>query len=100
MKLVSLKPANNNIHKYVVVLELNDGSRRTVRFGAAGMTDFTKARINGKPDEERKQRYLERHRDNENWNDITTAGAWSRWLLWNKPTIAESLQDIKKRFGL
>ena len=95
MKLISLKPANNNIHKFVAILELNDGSRRTVRFGAAGMSDFTKHR-----DEERKQRYLERHRDNENWNDITTAGAWSRWLLWNKPTIAESLQDIKKRFGL
>lgn len=95
MKLISLKPANNNIHKYVVVLELNDGTRKTIRFGAAGMSDYTKHR-----DEERKNRYLERHRENEDWNDITTAGAWARWLLWNKPTISESLQDIKKRFGL
>ena len=94
MKLISLKPANNNIHKYVVVVE-KDGVRKTIRFGAAGMSDYTKNR-----DEVRKQRYLERHRDNEDWNDITTAGAWSRWLLWNKPTIAESLQDIRKRFDL
>lgn len=93
MKLISLKPAQNNIHKYVAIVEDNDGKRKTVRFGAAGMSDYTKHR-----DEERKQRYLDRHRDNENWNDITTAGAWSRWLLWNKPTIQESLADIRKRF--
>lgn len=95
MKLKSLSPARDNIHKYVAVIELDDGRTRTVRFGAAGMSDFTKHR-----DEERKQRYLDRHRDRENWNDITTPGAWSRWLLWNKPTIAASLQDLKQRFGL
>lgn len=95
MKLISLKPANNNIHKYVAVIEDSKGSRKTIRFGAFGMSDFTKHR-----DEERKKRYLERHQDNENWNDPLTAGFWSRWLLWNKPTIAESLRDLKSRFGL
>jgi hypothetical protein len=40
--------------------------------------------------------------DNENWlkSGIDTAGFWSRWLLWNKPTIKESYMDIKKRFNL
>ena len=94
MKLKSLTPANDNIHKYVAVLDLGDGKTKTVRFGAFGMSDFTKNN-----DEERKQRYLNRHK-NEDWNDITTAGAWSRWLLWNKPTITESLADLKKRFDL
>lgn len=100
MKLKSLRRANDNIHKYVAILDMGDGKTKTVRFGAAGMTDFTQARINGKPDEARKQRYLDRHRDNENWNDITTAGAWSRWLLWNKPTVSESLRDLVQRFDL
>jgi hypothetical protein len=95
MKLISLTPARDNIHKYKVVLDIGDGRTKTVRFGAAGMSDFTKNK-----DEARKQRYLDRHRARENWDDITTAGAWSRWLLWNKPTIAESLKDLKQRFDL
>jgi hypothetical protein len=100
MRLVNLSPARNNIHKYVAIVEDNNKKRHTIRFGAAGMTDFTKARINGKPDEARKERYLDRHRVNQNWNDPLTAGFWARWLLWNKPTISESLADLRKRFDL
>jgi hypothetical protein len=95
MKLISLKRANDNIHKFVAVLDVGDGRTKTVRFGAKGMSDFTLSK-----DEARKQRYLDRHRARENWDDITTAGAWARWLLWNKPTIAESLKDLKQRFDL
>jgi len=95
MKLISLRPANDNIHKYVVIIEKDDGTKRTIRFGAAGMSDFTKHK-----DEARKQRYLDRHRAREDWNDPLTAGFWSRWLLWNKRTITESLSDLKNRFGL
>ena len=67
--------------------------KKTVSFGAAGMSDFTKHK-----DPERKQRYLDRHKKNENWNDPTTAGYLSRWILWNKPTITESIKDTNKRF--
>ena len=95
MKLKSLRPANDNIHKYVAVIEQDNGRLKTVKFGAFGMSDFTKNR-----DEERKKRYLDRHREREDWNDILTSGAWSRWLLWNKPTIRESLTDLKTRFDL
>jgi hypothetical protein len=49
-------------------------------------------------DEERKRLYLQRHSKNENWNDIATAGAWSRWLLWNKKSTTASLADIKRKF--
>ena len=66
--------------------------KKTVSFGAAGMSDFTKHK-----DPERKQRYLNRHKKNENWNDPTTAGYLSRWILWAKPTIEESIKDLNKR---
>ena len=67
--------------------------KRTVSFGAAGMSDFTKHK-----DPERKQRYLNRHKKNENWNDPTTAGFYSRWITWNKPTISESVKDTNNKF--
>ena len=66
--------------------------KKTVSFGAAGMSDFTKHK-----DPERKQRYLNRHKSRENWNDPTTAGYLSRWILWAKPTIEESIKDLNKR---
>ena len=59
------------------------------------MSDFTKHR-----DEERKKRYLQRHRARENWNDYKSAGALSRWILWNKPSLRASISDYKNRFNL
>ena len=75
--------------KYYIIT--NDNKK--VYFGQASATDFTIHK-----DEARKQRYINRHKKNENWNDKDSAGAWSRWLLWNLPTITASYQDIKKRF--
>ena len=36
----------------------------------------------------------------EDWKDPTTAGALSRWILWNKPSLSASFSDYKSRFGL
>jgi len=69
--------------------------KKTIHFGSAGMDDFTKTK-----DEEQKERYLDRHRKNENWNKADTAGALSRWILWNKTTLSASYNDYLKRFGL
>jgi hypothetical protein len=70
---------------------------RIVHFGASGYSDFTKHK-----DVDRKARYIERHRQKENWgkSGINTAGFWSRWLLWNKPTLAASIQDVQRRFNI
>ena len=79
--------------KYYIIT--NDNKK--VYFGASGYSDFTIHK-----DEARKQRYLNRHRNNENWtrSGINTAGFWSRWILWHLPTISASYQDIKKRFNI
>ena len=66
--------------------------KKTVSFGSAQHSDFTKHK-----DPERKQRYIDRHKKNENWSDPTTAGYLSRWILWAKPTIEESIKDLNKR---
>jgi len=74
---------------------------KTIHFGAKGMSDYT---INKDPN--RKRLYIKRHdprgrvKARENWSKsgIKTAGFWSRWLLWNKPSLDESIRDIEKRF--
>ena len=83
--------ANDNKHKYYIITK----NEKKIYFGAAGYSDFTQHK-----NEERKNRYILRHEKNENWTKtgIDSAGFWSRWLLWNKPSIKSSYQDIKKRF--
>jgi hypothetical protein len=73
--------------------EARINGRRSIHFGAHGYSDFTQHK-----DSERKHRYLQRHSKNEDWNNYNTAGFYSRWLLWNKETLAESISDTNRRF--
>jgi hypothetical protein len=66
-----------------------------VDFGAAGASDYTKHK-----DTKRKRRYMTRHQAREHWNDPVTPGALSRWVLWNKPSLAASMDDYRSRFHL
>ena len=94
MRLISVKQSDRPNKKYMALFE-NKHEFRLVYFGAAGYTDYTMTN-----DDEKKRLYLLRHRKNENWNDPISAGSLSRWLLWNKPTLKESIIDFKKRFNL
>ena len=64
---------------------------KVINFGAAGYSDYTIHQ-----DEQRKQNYIKRHKVNEDWNNIESAGWLSRYVLWNKPTLRESIEDINK----
>jgi hypothetical protein len=94
MKVVFKKSTNPN-KKYMAIFYEGTKKIKTTHFGAAGMSDYTKHR-----DISRKQRYLNRHRTNENWSNYMSAGSLSRWILWNKPTLRDSKKDYKKRFNL
>jgi hypothetical protein len=92
MKYYFPYPSDKPEKKYYMITKDN----KRVYFGAAGMSDFTKHK-----DEERKQRYIKDMKNEYKfWNKsgINTPSFWSRFLLWKKPTIKESYQDIKKRF--
>ena len=67
--------------------------KKTVSFGAKGYSDMTQHK-----DEERKQRYISRHRKSENWNDPKTAGFYAKHVLWNKASLKASVADLNKRF--
>lgn len=91
---VVFKPSPLKGKKKMAVFRFSDGRRKTVHFGAEGMSDFTKHK-----DPARKRRYIARHKGKENWNDPFSAGALSRWILWNKTGYSESVASYKKKFG-
>ena len=72
-------------------------SNKTVQFGAEGYSDYTLHK-----DPTRKKSYIARHRSRENWkkSGTHTAGFWSRWLLWNEPSLTKSIADTEQRFGI
>ena len=92
---VIIKKSNKEGKKLMAIFTMDNGRTRTTHFGASGMDDYTKTR-----DKEQKQRYLKRHRRNENWNNPLSAGALSRWILWNKESKVASINDFKRRFNL
>jgi len=96
IKYIDINKSNNINKKFVAIFyDENKKKIKTTHFGSAGMSDYT---IN--KDDKRKQLYLDRHNKNENWNDLTTAGALSRWILWNKKTFQLSLKDYMSKFKL
>jgi len=64
--------------KYDAIID----GRKTIHFGAKGYSDFTIHK-----DEERKDRYINRHKKTENWNNPKTAGFYAKNILWNKKVL-------------
>ena len=90
MREYLISVSENPKKKYDVV----DEDCNIVRFGDSTYEDY-----NIHKDKARKALYLARH-DKEDWEDLGKAGTWSRWLLWNKPTLRGSMRDMEKRFGI
>lgn len=70
---------------------------KLIHFGAKGYSDYT---LHKNP--LRKKLYILRHSKNENWgkSGMDTAGWWSVHLLWNKPSLEDSIKDTEKRFNI
>lgn len=92
MLLVELSRSNRSDKKWMVYFP---GTQKRIHFGASGYEDYTMHK-----DSERKKRYDLRHSKKEDWENVYTAGFWAKWLLWNKPTIKSSMDDISKRFNV
>jgi hypothetical protein len=102
---VTISRSSNSEKKLMAVFEDSEGKKiKTTHFGQRGADDYTKHDKDIR--DERKKLYLERHgggtttSTKEDWKDPTTAGALSRWILWNKPSLSASFSDYKSRFGL
>ena len=95
MRLLEVKKSTKTGKKYMAVFE-NNGRKKTIHFGDSTMQDYTQH-----GDKQRRENYLSRHKSRENWNDPSTAGALSRWLLWgDSQSFTENLFNFKRRFSL
>lgn len=88
--MIELRKSTRADKKYMMIFD-----NKTIHFGSSLHSDFTIHK-----DETRKKLYLARHQKRENWNDIKTAGALSRWILWNLPSFKTSIRDTEKRFKI
>lgn len=97
MVFVQLKKSSASGKKYTAIFYDEEKKKiKTTHFGATGYEDYT---THG--DEERKKRYIERHKNgNENWADYKSGGSLARYILWNKPSVSASYNDYLKKFGL
>ena len=94
MKLLKIGKSDKPDKKLMAVFE-TDGRTKTTHFGSKGMDDYTLTK-----DKEQRERYRQRHKKDLDTKDPTRAGYLSWFILWNKPTIKESIKDYKKRFNL
>lgn len=95
--VVYLKKASaSSTKKYTAVIMIDDVKKKTVHFGAKGYQDYTMHK-----DYDRMRRYVSRHKK-EDWTKkgIYKAGFWSRWILWNKPTLTASIAATEKKFNI
>jgi len=95
MKLLRVVKSKKLGKKYDAIFLKDNGKEKTVSFGQKGADDFTKTN-----DIPQRRRYRNRHKKDLETNDPTRAGYLSFFLLWNKPTLAESIKDYRKRFNL
>lgn len=88
---VVITPSKNKNKKFDAVID----GKKTVSFGASGYSDYTKHK-----DNDRKNKYIDRHKSNEDWtkSGIRTAGFYSKHVLWNKPTIEASVNDLNRKY--
>ena len=91
-----LEISNRKDKKYMVHF-INPETKRinTVHFGSKGMSDYTLNK-----NDEKKERYIKRHQKNEDWQDLTKAGTWSRYILWEEKTLKKSIKKMEDKFNI
>ena len=93
MKLVSISKASDGKHKFVATFE---NPAKTVKFGAAGMDDYTLTK-----NEKQRELYRTRHAKDLETKDPSKPGYLSYYLLWGESSnLNQNIALYKKHFNL
>lgn len=97
VKLISVDKSPNPKKKLRATFYIpSQDTYQYIDFGAVDFEDYTTHK-----DKTRRQRYIERHQKNENWNLPLTAGTLSRYILWGDYTdLNKNIAAYKKKFHL
>jgi len=100
---VIIKLSDRPDKRYMAVFYDKNNKIKTTHFGYAvtegNIKKYGSTYIDHKNDE-LKGNYIARHKVNEDFSDYMSAGSLSRYILWNKKTLRESIADYKRRFKL
>ena len=96
IKLIDIIPSTRKDKKLMAIFDIETKLIKT-HFGSK----FSKTFIDHN-DLTKKANYIKRHKalGTEDYDDPLTPASLSMFLLWNKPTFEESLEDFKKKFNL
>lgn len=96
MRLLTIHSTADGKHKYMATFETDAGRKKTTRFGARGMDDYTLTH-----DKAQRDRYRSRHAKDLRTGDPTRPGYLSYYLLWGDSTsLQTNISAYKKRFSL
>ena len=92
---IVITPSDKTFKKFTALInDTKNNNKKTIHFGDNRYQDFTKHK-----DTERKKAYLARHKK-DNATNPNYAGFYSTNLLWNKPTLKESIQATNKLYNV
>jgi hypothetical protein len=79
----------------IFIMDKKNNKLKVLQIGDSNYSDFTKHKS-----EARKQHYIERHKNKEDWTygGRFEKGFWSRYLLWEKPTLDSSIDYLNEKY--
>ena len=85
---IVITPSNKNDKKFTAKID----DKKTIHFGAKLYEDYTHHK-----DDKIKKAYLARHKHDNAQNPLYPS-FYATNLLWNKPTLKESIVDINRKY--
>ena len=106
---VDIEPSTRKDKKLMAIFKNKDKKKiKAIHFGAKGYRDYTLISDKKSPfyieDEDKRNSvrtlYYNRHKKREDWSVPDNSGSLSRWVLWEKPNLKNSIEFYKKKYDL
>jgi len=91
---VNITKSDKPEKRMMAIFTQDNGRTKTIYFGSSEGKAFVDHK-----DEQVKSAWLARHKVRGTFEKPMSASALARWVLWNKPSLKDSIIDFKKRFN-